>query len=146
RAIWAAGPRSIGAGSASVTGAPVRAAATAPSGSNETTITGVAPPDHATSAMRRTAGRPSASARAESGGAARITAATVMSGWYDRPDRVRAVQSAADAEHDDRPQRTCPDADPGRPPQHRDRRPCRPWQDHPGRRDAPPDRHVPLER
>src|SRR6185436_2877503 len=38
RAIWAAGPPSAGAGSARVTGAPARAAATAPSGSNDTTV------------------------------------------------------------------------------------------------------------
>ena len=56
RAIWAAGPRSAGAGSASVTGAPASAAATAPSGSKDTTTTGVAPPDQATSAIRRTGG------------------------------------------------------------------------------------------
>ena len=34
---------------------------------------------------------------------------------------------------------------PRRPAQRRDRRPCRPWQDHARRRDAPPDRRVPLE-
>ena len=70
--------RSGGAGSARVTGAPARAVATDPSGSKETTTTGVAPPDQATSAIRRTAGSPSASASAESGLAARMTAATVI--------------------------------------------------------------------
>src|SRR6478609_2452376 len=78
RAIWPAGPWSSGAGSASVTGAPVRAVATLPDGSDETTTIGTAPPDHAASAMRRTLGRPSAWATAPSAEADRITAATVM--------------------------------------------------------------------
>ena len=43
-----------------------------------------------------------------------------------------------------RPNTTMPH--PRRPPQRRHRRPRRPRQDHPRRRDAPPDRHVPLER
>ena len=60
-------PALDGAGSASVTGAPARAAATAPSGSWATTTIGVAPPDQATSAIRRTDGMPSASASAEFG-------------------------------------------------------------------------------
>ena len=82
RAIWPAGPFSAGAGSASVTGAPARALATAPSGSNETTTIGTAPPDQAASAMRRTLGSPSASATAPSGEADRMTAATVTARCY----------------------------------------------------------------
>src|SRR4029079_2534410 len=65
-------------GVGSRTGAPVRAVATLPDGSNETTTIGTAPPDQAASAMRRTLGRPSASAMAPSAEADRITAATVM--------------------------------------------------------------------
>jgi hypothetical protein len=60
-----------------VTGEPLSAAATDPDGSNETTTIGTAPPDQATSAMRRTVGMPSASDSADSGVAARMTAATV---------------------------------------------------------------------
>src|SRR5436190_1829308 len=90
RVIWAAGPRSSGAGSASVTDAPASAWATSPVGSKETTTTGVAPPDQATSAIRRTDGTPSAPATAPSGLADRITAATVMAAWYGLgPSRVR---------------------------------------------------------
>src|SRR3954469_16682739 len=84
RAIWATGPPATGAGCASVTGAPARAVATAPSGSAQTTTIGVAPPDQARSAIRRTDGRPSASASADSGLAARITAATVTRRCYQR--------------------------------------------------------------
>jgi hypothetical protein len=80
RAIWPAGPRSSGAGSARIAGEPVSAAATEPSGSWATTTIGTAPPDQAESAIRRTEGIPSASARAESGVAARTTAATVTPG------------------------------------------------------------------
>src|SRR4051812_19246585 len=84
RAICATGPPATGAGSANVTGAPARAAATEPSGSALTTTIGVAPPDQARSAIRRTDGRPSASASADSGLAARITAATVTRRCYQR--------------------------------------------------------------
>src|SRR3954471_10522489 len=84
RAIWATGPPASGAGSASVTGAPARAAAIEPSGSALTTTIGVAPPDQARSAIRRTEGRPSASASADSWLAARITAATVTRRCYQR--------------------------------------------------------------
>src|SRR5258706_7405602 len=67
RRIWATGPPSTGAGLARVADAPASAAATAPSGSNDTATIRVAPPLHAASAMRRTEARPSASARADSG-------------------------------------------------------------------------------
>ena len=78
RAICRAGaPSGFGTGSASVTDAPASDAATAPSGSNDTTTIGSAPPDHAASAIRRTRLWPSTSASADSGLAARITAATV---------------------------------------------------------------------
>jgi hypothetical protein len=78
--ICATGPPAGSTGSTSVTSALARAAVTAPSGSNEHTTTGVAPPAQATFARRRTPGVPSASARAEAGLAARMTAATVMDG------------------------------------------------------------------
>ena len=76
--IWPTGPRSGATGSARVTSAFASEAATVPSGSNEHTTTGVAPPAQATSARRRAAGVPAASARADAGLAARMTAATVM--------------------------------------------------------------------
>src|SRR5436309_13502146 len=84
RTIWATGPPSTGAGSARVTGAPARAVATVPSELGATTTIGIAPPDHATSASRRTRGWPSASASADSTEAARMTAATGPGGWYLR--------------------------------------------------------------
>src|SRR3954469_2003074 len=84
RPICATGPPAIGAGSARVTDAPASAAATRPSGSAQTTTIGVAPPDQARSAMRRTDGSPSASASADSVEAARMTAATVTRRCYQR--------------------------------------------------------------
>ena len=83
--IWPTGPRSGSTGSTSVTSAFARAAATVPSGSKEQTTTGVAPPAHATSASRRAPGVPSASASADAGLAARMTAATVMGSLLPRP-------------------------------------------------------------
>src|SRR5262249_27966841 len=99
RRICATGrPSGLGTGSARVTAAPARAAATAPSGSNETTTTGSAPPDHAESTIRRTRGTPSASARADLGLAARITAATVtrpiVAARSDQDHRVAARVAA----------------------------------------------------
>src|SRR5439155_11546366 len=78
RTIWPIGPACFGAAETNVTGAPASAAFTSPDGSGATTTIGTAPPDQATSARRRTRGRPSTSARADSGVAARITAPTVM--------------------------------------------------------------------
>src|SRR3954454_438847 len=76
--IWPTGPSEGSTGSTSVTSLVASATATAPSGSNDATTSGVAPPADAASAIRRTAGVPSASARADAGLAARMTAATVM--------------------------------------------------------------------
>ena len=92
--IWPTGPRSGGTGSTSVASVFASAAATAPSGSNEQTTTGVAPPDHATSASRRTPGVPSASARADDGLAARMTAATVIGGSHVPRDRGSVATAA----------------------------------------------------
>ncbi len=134
---------------------PTSAAATAPPSSGATTTTGRAPPDQAMSTRRRTRGWPSVSASAPFGGGGQDHGGdghetSMLAGvpWDNRPSphrpetRLPVPDSPYDRQSDRHRRRR---DDPPRPAQRRDRRPCRPRQDHARRRDAPPDRRVPLQ-